>query len=195
MSLKLDVLVSRVTTRIDRPAPASVAASDPEMVAAIAALSKKVDGLLERSTVAPDTTVAASAPEQTAAIAALSKKVDGLLERPITATALAPEAQHLAASAKKPASNPTPAKCDPAATPTKPAATKPAENVDSAWKPVVSRQTKRRQQIYPPTERRIVVQLAEASNNAQKAADTALRTVNRALVGHPDITVPPLFTA
>jgi hypothetical protein len=72
---------------------------------------------------------------------------------------------------------------------------KPAQNVDSAWKPVVSRKTKRRQHIYPPAERRIVVQLAEASNDAQKAADTALRTVNRALVVHPDVTVPPLYTA
>jgi hypothetical protein len=99
-----------------------------------------------------------------------------------------------AAPTKKPAPAATTAKPARAA-PTKPAPAKAAENVDSAWKPVVSRQTKRRQQIYLPAERRIVVQLAEAPNDAQKAADTALRTVNRALVGHPDVTVPPLFTA
>jgi hypothetical protein len=53
MSLKLDVLVSRVTTPTNRSALAPIAASKPQMVAAIAALSKKVDGLLECSTAAP----------------------------------------------------------------------------------------------------------------------------------------------
>jgi hypothetical protein len=80
------------------------------------------------------------------------------------------------------------------AAPTKAAPATAAENND-AWNPVVSKKTKRRQQIYPPAERRIVVQLAEAPNDAQKAADTALRTVNRALVGHPGVTVPPLYIA
>jgi hypothetical protein len=212
-------LTKKVDGLLTRPAP--VAASDPQMVAAIAALSMKVDGLLERSTAAPAATVVASAPEQTAAIAALSKKVDGLLERPVIAPA--PESQNLAALTKQvtavsqqltsltarhstTAAAPTKKPAPPAATTAKPARaataakaapapTKPAENVDSAWNPVVSKKTKRRQQAYPPAERRIVVQLAEAPNDAQKAADTALRTVNRALVGHPDVTVPPLYTA
>jgi hypothetical protein len=226
----ITTLSKRVDNLLARPAPAvtpaPVAASDPQLVEAIAALSKKVDGLLERSTAA---TVVASAPEQTAAIAALSKKVDGLLERstaasaPQTTIAPAPESQHLAALSKqvtavsqqltsltarhstaaaptkKPTLTPaaTPAKAARAATAAKaaPAPTKPAENVDSAWKPVVSRQTKRRQNAYPPAERCIVVQLGEAPSDAQKAADTALRTVNRALVGHPNVTVPPLYTA
>jgi hypothetical protein len=212
LSKKVDDLLARPAPA---GAPASVAVSDPQLVEAIAALSKKVDDVLARSTASPAATVAASATEQTAAIVALSKKVDGLLERPATAPAL--ESRNLAALTKqvtavsqeltsltarhstaaattaKPARAATAAKSAPA--PAKPAPAKPEENVDSAWKPVVSRQTKKRQQIYPPAERLIVVQLAEVPNDAQKAADTALRTVNRALVGHPDVTVPPLYTA
>jgi hypothetical protein len=168
------------------------------------ALSKEVDDLLVRP--APTTVTVGPASEQAEAIAALYKKANDLIERPATVSATAPalESQHLAAltnsvsavsqqltsltarhsttaaPTKKPAPTATTAKAVRAATAAKstPAPVKPAENVDSAWKPIVSRQTKRRQQIHPPTERRIVLQLAEAPNDAQEAADTALRTIN-----------------
>jgi hypothetical protein len=177
VSKKIDVVNHLVSALLDRPAPAAapapVAASDPQMVAAIAALSKKVDDLLARSTASPAATVAASAPEQTAAIAALSKKVDGLLERPTIASA--PESQNLAALSKQvtavsqqltsltarhsttaaPTKKPAPAATTAkpasaaAATPAKPTTATAAQNLD-AWNPVVSKKTKRRQQIYPP---------------------------------------------
>jgi hypothetical protein len=95
-----------------------------------------------------------------------------------------------------PAATAKPAHAATAATPASTAAAAPKKptNATAVWNPVVSRRTKRKQQAYPPAERRIVVQLVEAPNDAQKAADTALRTVNRALVGQPDVSVPPLYT-
>jgi hypothetical protein len=159
------------------------------------ALSKEVDDLLVRP--APTTVTVGPASEQAEAIAALYKKANDLIERPATVSATAPalESQHLAAltnsvSAVAQQLTSLTARHSTTAAPTKkptraaaaakltPAPVKPAENVDSAWKPVVSRQTKRRQQIHPPTERCIVLQLAEVPNDAQEAADTALRTIN-----------------
>jgi pyruvate/2-oxoglutarate dehydrogenase complex dihydrolipoamide acyltransferase (E2) component len=95
-----------------------------------------------------------------------------------------------------PAATAKPAHAATAATPASTAAAAPKKptNATAVWNPVVSRRTNRNQQVYPPAERRIVVQLVEAPNDAQKAADTALRTINRALVGQPDVTVPPLYT-
>jgi hypothetical protein len=157
-------------------------------------LSKKVDSLLNRPT--PATVSTAPAPESQH-LAALTKQVTAVSQQLSSLTARHSTTAAAAAPTKKidsPAA--TTAKHARAATttPTKTTTATTSENADYAWKPVVSRQTKRRQQIYPPAERRIVVQLAEAPNDTQKAADTALRTVNRALVGPPDVTVPPLYT-
>jgi hypothetical protein len=196
LSKKVDGLLARSTAA---PAPATtVAASAPEQTAAIAALSKKVDGLLDRPTIAP-------APELqhlaalTKQVTAVSQQLTSLTARNSTSAAgSTTKSAPPAATTAKPARAPTAAKPAPTATtvtPAKPALAAAAETADSKWKHVVSRQTKRRQQAYPAAERRIVVQLAEAPNDTQNSADTALRTVNRALVGHPDVTVPPLYTA
>jgi hypothetical protein len=197
--------------------PASIGAE------AFAALFKKVDDLLARTTASPAATVAATAPApESQHLAALTKQVSAVLQqltslttRHSTTAAPTKKPAPPAATTAKPARAATTAKPARAATTAKPAraatTAKPAhaattapsktttattaENADSAWKPVISRQTKRRQQIYPPAERRIVVQLSEAPTDTQLCADAALRIVNRALVGHPDVTVPPLYTA
>jgi hypothetical protein len=207
---KLDGPVARPAPA---PAPAPVAVSDPRLVEAITALSKKVDDLLERSTAAAQTTIAPAPESQhlaalTKQVTAVSQQLTSLTARHST-TAAAPTKKPAApaATTAKPAppaaTTAKPARAATTAKPARAATTAPAktttattaENADSAWKPVVSRQTKRRQQIYPPAERRIVVQLSEAPINAQLCADAGLRIVNRALVGHPDVTVPPLYTA
>jgi hypothetical protein len=124
------------------------------MVATIAALSQKVNGLLECSTPAPAATVAASVPEQTAAIGALSKKVDGLLECPVIAPA--PESQNLAALTKqvsavsqqlisltaRHSTAPT-KKPGPAATTATPGPAAAAETAEPKWNDVVSRRAKK----------------------------------------------------
>jgi hypothetical protein len=50
-------------------------------------------------------------------------------------------------------------------------------------------------QSYPLVERRIIIQIAERFHDIQLGAELALRDVNRTLVKHPDVTVPPFYTA
>jgi hypothetical protein len=185
----MDKLLHRLgeaTTLLERPAP--VAASDPQLVEAIAVLSKKVDGLLERPVIAP-------APESqnlaalTKQVTAVSQQLTSLTARHSTAAAAPTTKPAPAATTKKPA--PT------AATTAKPAPAAAAETADPEWNPVVSRRTKRKQQTYPPVERRIIVQFPKDLEfiDTRTTADAGLRDVNRTLVAHPDVTVPPFYTA
>jgi hypothetical protein len=184
----MDKLLHRLaeaTTLLERPAP--VAASDPQLVEAIAALSKKVDGLIERPVIAP-------APESqnlaalTKQVTAVSQQLTSLTTRHSTAAAAPTTKPAPAATTKKPALT--------AATPAKPAPAAAAETADPKWNPVVSRRTKRKQ-TYPPVERRIIVQFPKDLEfiDTRRAADISLRDVNRTLVAHPDVTVPPFYTA
>jgi hypothetical protein len=199
LSKKVDDLLQHSTA-----APAnSVAASAPEQTAAIAALFKKVKSLLECPLIAP-----ASAPESenltalATQVTADSQQLTSLTARHSTATPAAPTKKPALSAATAAKSTPAAATKLAVAAAAKPATAAPtkatpataAENVD-AWNPVVSRRTKRRQQVYPPVEHRIVVKLSAAPDDAQKCTDTVLRTVIQALVGHLDVTVPPLYTA
>jgi hypothetical protein len=207
----IDELERRVTKLESTPAPTPAAApcKHEEIIAALQkqleTLTAQVAALAARPAPAPTPAPTLAPAIESQHLAALTKQVTAVSQQLTSLTAR--HSTTAAAPTKKPAppaattANPAraaTAKPAPAAatvTPAKPALAAAAENADSTWKPVVSRQTKRRQQAYPPAERRIVVQLAEAPNDTQKAADTALRIVNRALVGHPDVTGPPLYTA
>jgi hypothetical protein len=194
---KINPMTQIVAGLWKRPAPIGAEA--------FAALSKKVDDLLARPTASHAATIAATAPAPesqhlaalTKQVSAVSQQLTSLTTRHSTTAAPTKKPAPPAATTAKPARAATTAKPARAATtaPSKTTTATTAENADSAWKPVVSRQTKRRQQIYPLAERRIVVQLSKAPTDAQLCADAALRIVNRALVGHPDVTVPPLYTA
>jgi hypothetical protein len=113
VSLELDVLVSRVATLIDRPAPlvapAPAAAPDPRMLEAITALSKKVDCLLTRPAPAAPTATAPAPKSQH--LAALTKQV----------TAVSQQLTALTARHSTTAAAPTKKPVPPAATTAKPA--------------------------------------------------------------------------